>query len=70
MEARGIELYGMSGLNIKSFSFVFFFLLLRYGGLFFLVLFAVVAFPLALSTEPYSNLFDDPKSCTVCKNFQ
>ena len=50
-EARGIEHYGLSGLN-KSFFVCFFFLLLRYAGLIFLVLFAVVAFPLALSTQP------------------
>ena len=37
---------------ISHFSFAFFFLLLRYAGLFFLVLLAVVAFPLALSTQP------------------
>ena len=50
-EARGIEHYGLSGLN-KSFFVCFFFLLLRYAGLIFLVLIAGVAFPLVLSTQP------------------
>ena len=37
---------------ISLFSFAFFFLLFRYAGLIFLVLFAVVAFLLVLSTPP------------------
>lgn len=68
-EARGIEHYGLSGLS-KSFFVCFFFLLLRYAGLIFLVLFAVVAFPLALSTQPTFKPVRRSQSYTVCKHFQ